>query len=145
MGEKSDFLLEWAIWGHLDAKNDLELILLKGHLLLETVLEVSLSRCEITNYQNYSFFKKIKAFENINFKETERHKFIICSLKEINRLRNNLAHEFHFDIRSGELEQWSIDIIGNLEGEKYTRFTDRTKIVHAFSIISKNILDLTTE
>ncbi len=142
MGEKIDFLFEWVVWGHLDSKNDLELILLKGHLLLETALETSLSRCEINKFEDYSFYKKIKAFENIKFKENEKHKFIVCSLKKINRLRNNLAHEFQFDIKNGELELWSADILGNLEGEKYTRFTYRTKIVHAFSIISKNILDL---
>jgi hypothetical protein len=143
LGEKIDFLFEWAVWGHLDSTTDLELILLKGHLLLETILETSLSRCEINVSEDYSFYKKIKAFENVRFKETEKHKFIVCSLKKVNRLRNNLAHEFHFDIKNGELELWSADILRNLEGEKYTRFTYRTKIVHAFSIISKNILDLT--
>tara|TARA_R110002072_G_scaffold35506_3_gene105052 strand:+ start:1298 stop:1732 length:435 start_codon:yes stop_codon:yes gene_type:complete len=143
LGKEIDFLFEWAVWGHLDSKTDLELILLKGHLLLETVLETSLSRCKINKSEDYSFYKKIKAFETIKFKETEKHKFIVRSLNKINRLRNNLAHEFHFDIKNGELELWSGDILENLEGEKFTRFTYRTKIVHAFSIISKNILNLT--
>lgn len=142
MAEKIDFLFELAVWGHLDSKTDLELILLKGHLLLETVLETALNRCEVINSEDYSFYKKIKAFESIKFKEAEKHNFIVSSLKRVNRLRNNLAHEFHFDIKNGELELWSADILENLKGEKYTRFTYRTKIVHAFSIISKNILDL---
>lgn len=142
MGEKIDFLFEWAIWGHLDSKTDLELILLKGHLLLETVLETSLNRCDINKSEDYSFYKKIKAFESIDFKETEKHKFIISSLKKVNSLRNNLAHEFGFNIKNGEFELWSAEILGNLDGEKYTRFTYRTKVVHAFSVISKNILGL---
>ena len=44
--EKSDNefdpLLEWAVFGHLDRKKDLELILLKGHLITETILETVL-------------------------------------------------------------------------------------------------------
>jgi len=143
LGEKIDFLFEWAVWGHLDSTTDIELILLKGHLLLETVLETSLNRSDINKSEDYSFYKKIKVFENIEFKETEKHKFIVSSLKKVNKLRNNLAHEFHFDIKNGELKLWSAEILENLKGEKFTRFTYRTKIVHAFSIISKNILDLT--
>ncbi len=142
MGEKIDFLFEWAVWGHLDSKTDLELILLKGHLLLETVLETSLNRCEVKNSEDHSFYRKIKAFESIRFKEIEKQKFIVSSLKKVNKLRNNLAHDFHFNIKNGELELWSADILEYLKGEKYTRFTHRTKIVHAFSILSKNILEL---
>lgn len=143
MGNKIDVLVEWAVWGHLDSKTDLELVLLKGHLLLETILETALNRSNIKSFEDYSFYKKIKAFENVEFKENEKHKFIVSSLKKVNRLRNNLAHEFDYDVKNGELELWSANILENLEGEKYTRFTFRTKIVHAFSIISKNILDLT--
>lgn len=142
MGGKIDLLFEWAVWGHLDSKTDIELVLLKGHLLIESVLETSLNRYGINKSGDYSFYKKIKAFEKINFQETEKHKFIVRSLKKVNRLRNNLAHEFHFEIENGELEQWSAEILRNLKGKKYTRYTYRTKIVHAFSIISKNILDL---
>lgn len=142
MGRKIDFFIELSVWGHLNSKTDLELVLLKGHLLLETVLETSLNRHKIDNFEYYSFYKKIKTFENIEFKETERHKFIVCSLEKLNRLRNNLAHDFHFDIENGDFESWSLDIHRNLEGEKFTRFTYRTKIVQAFSIISKNVLNL---
>ncbi len=46
---KIDPLLEWAVFVHLDRKTDLELILLKGHLLLETILETVLERNEMIN------------------------------------------------------------------------------------------------
>lgn len=34
-----NFLLEWAVWGHLSDKKALYLIFLKGHLMIEHVLE----------------------------------------------------------------------------------------------------------
>jgi len=140
---KIDPLVEWAVWGHLESQTNLELILLKGHLLLEIILETVLKRNNILDCENYSFHKKIIAIEKIIVKDNLKRDFITSSLKDINRLRNKIAHEFHFEIENGELELWSSNILKNLKGKKYTKYTFRTKIVHSFSIISKNLLDLT--
>jgi len=138
-----DPLIEWAVWGHLDNKTDLELILLKGHLLLDYIIDTTLERNNITDYKSYSFFRKVKILEQIDFQNSKQKDFIISSLLTLNRLRNKIAHEFHFDIENGEFELWSLEILKNLEGTKFTKHTFRTKIVHSFSIISKNILELT--
>lgn len=142
MRENIDFLTEWAIWAHLDSKTDLELILLKGHLLLEIILNVTLKRNNIEDYNNYSFHTKIIALDKIDFEDNVRKDFIISSLKSINKLRNRLAHQIHFDIKSEDLDLWAINILENLKGTKYSKYTVRTKIVHSFSILSNNILDL---
>jgi hypothetical protein len=137
-----DPLVEWAVFGHLDKKSDLELILLKGHLLLETILETVLKRNNVTNLDHYSFHRKIIALENIETKNLSTNEFIILSLKEINRLRNKVAHEFHFDIANGEFEMWANNILDNLNGEKFSKYTFRTKIVHSFSTLTKNMLEM---
>lgn len=142
MSDKENFLWEFAVWGNLDATRDTELILLKGHLLLEMVLETAIGNSGIKNLRDYSFFKKVRVFENIAFKNSEKHKFLVYCLLNVNRLRNTLAHEFEFEINDGKLTLWSDEILQNLVGEKYTRFTHRTRIVHSFSILAKNILDL---
>ncbi|MFN3446037.1 MAG: hypothetical protein ACK44D_09865 [Bacteroidia bacterium] len=139
-----DPLVEWAVFGHLDNKTDLELILLKGHLLLETILETVLKRNKIKSIDNYSFHRKIIALESIDFKDNFRKGFIVSSLREINKLRNKLAHEFHFDISNGDFEIWAIRILDNLKGKKFSKYTFRTKIVHSFSVLTKNILELQT-
>ena len=36
-------MIHFAVWSHLDEVTDTELILLKGHLLLESVIDQSLS------------------------------------------------------------------------------------------------------
>jgi len=142
MKNEIDYLVEWAIWVHLDSKTDMELILLKGHLLLELILDATLSRLNLHKNKNYSFYKKTIILDKIQFKESIKKNFIVSSLKDINKLRNRLAHEFQFDIKDGELEIWALNILENLKGEKHTNYTFRTKIVHSFSIISRNILEL---
>lgn len=142
MKENIDFLTEWAVWAHLGSKTDLELILLKGHLLLEIILDVTLKRNNIEDYNSYSFHRKIIALDKINFEDNVRKDFIISSLKSINKLRNRLAHQVYFDIKNEGLDLWAISILENLKGTKYSKYTLRTKIVHSFSILSKNILNL---
>lgn len=144
MKNEIDPLIEWAVWGQLDSEKNLELILLKGHLLLEIVLDEILARKDIQT-KDFSFHRKIIAFEKISFKNREKKEFIISSLRKLNNLRNRLAHEFNFDVKNGELKLWAVNILKNLSGTKHTKYTFRTKIVHAFSILSKNILELSEE
>ena len=143
MKNELDQLMEWAVWGHLDSETDLELVLLKGHLLLELILGTILSRNNIPNYEDFSFHKKIIELEKINMNDNDKKDFIVSSLKEINKLRNKLAHEFEFEIDKGGLEIMASNILDNLRGRKFTKYTYRTKIVHSFSTISMNMLELT--
>jgi len=143
LGHEIDFLTEWAVWAHLDSTPDLEKILLKGHLLLEIILDTTLGRNNLKNFTNYSFHKKITIIEKIDFDSSPQRDLIVSSLKEINQLRNRFAHEFNFDIKDGRFELWATNIIMNFEGTKFTKYTFRTKAVHSFSTLSKNLLDLT--
>lgn len=143
MKDAYDFFMEWAVWSHLDTKTDLELILLKGHLLIDQFLEIKLERIGFQNRKNLSFYSKISAIEKLSFEQTKQKITIIKSLKKLNLLRNNLAHDYYFDLNNGEFESWAEGVLKKLNGEKYTRFTFRTKIVHAFSTLTINILELT--
>lgn len=138
--EKLDFLFEWAVWGHLSSKKDLESILLKGHLMLETALERILSRNKISLNENDSFFRKLILLEqNLKTNNTNRD-FIIYSLKKVNLIRNKLAHEVNYTELDNDIENWSKDIMEHLKGKKFTKFTYRTKIIHSFSILTINLL-----
>lgn len=81
--------------------------------------------------------------EKLDFEQTEKKIIILNALKKLNKLRNYLAHDYKFNLHNGELELWAKEILQNLNGEKYTRFTFRTKIVHDFSTLAINILELT--
>ena len=140
-----NYLAEWATWAHLDSKTDLELILLKGHLILENIVEISIKRLVKKDLKKHSFYSKVEILDKINLQDNLKKDFIISSLKTLNSLRNKLAHDFYFDINNGEFNDWSENILENLNGTKYTRYTYRTKIIHSFSIISKNLLDLSID
>ncbi len=140
--DKIDPLVEWAVWSHLDSKTDLELILLKGHLLLEQILETVLNRKNLHGCEDYSFHRKIITLDMLILENELQKHFIISSLRDLNKLRNKLAHEFHVDLGNGDLQIWASNILNNLKGEKFTNYTYRTKIVHSFSVLSKNLLEL---
>jgi len=140
--DKLNFIYEWAVWGHLESKKDIEMILLKGHLLLETALEVLLKRNSVAVNNNYSFFRKINLFES----QIETNKTIksdlVFFLRKINSLRNQLAHEFLVENLETNLKVLLDEILAKLSGTKYSNFTFRTKIVHSFSTLAVNILDI---
>lgn len=142
MKAELDPLVELAVWGILEREKDLELILLKGHLLLENVVNIVLERCKIKGYKNFSFHRKVLVLEKIEFEDYESQKLVVSALKQLNKLRNKLAHEYSFKVENGELESWSLSILEKLKGTKYSKFTFRTKIVHSFSILAINILKL---
>jgi len=137
-----NFLIEWSVWAHLASQRNLELILLKGHLFLEIALDSILSKNNIKALENYSFHKKISSFENLKIKDKKKQDLIVSVLYTINKLRNKLAHEWKFDIQNGELESWSQIVLENFNGLKFSKYTYRTKIVHAFSILTNNILEM---
>lgn len=135
-----DPIVEWAVFCHLDQKTDLELILLKGHLLIEAILETVIKRnCKI-NLENHSFHRKLLILDKIEFPNTTKKGCIVSSLRTLNKLRNKIAHEFLFDISNGEFESWASNIFENFKGKKFSKYTFRTKIVHAFSVLAKNML-----
>jgi hypothetical protein len=137
-----DIIAEWLVWGSLEKKKDLESILLKGHLLIEMIIDRVLSKNGVEKYEDFSFFRKIKLLETLEVVNNEKLRLVIPFLENINLLRNKLAHEVLFDINNGDFEKWSSDILDKFEGVKFSKYTYRTKIVHSFSILSRAILDI---
>ncbi len=138
----TNWLVEWAVWGHLDSKTDLESILLKGHLILESMLDLTLERSGISGYTNFSFYRKVVAIETLAVRDQSKRQIVVYSLKEINKLRNKVAHEIHFKLENGTFEKWASYVLENLKGEKFSKYTFRTKIVHSFSVLSRNTIEL---
>ncbi|SFT71063.1 hypothetical protein SAMN04489724_1744 [Algoriphagus locisalis] len=144
MGDKVDPLLELAVWGNLDRFSDYSLILLNGHVFLEKIIEIALKRMGDPDPEKLSFYSKVIRLKHL-LGQSPHSDSIIYSLTELNRLRNKLAHEFKYDAKNGEFHSWSEHIHLNFEGEKYTKFTQRTKIVHAFSFLAINILEASNQ
>lgn len=137
MNENYCKLLKWSVWAHLDNEKNLELILLKGHITIELLLDGLLDDRGNKRFSNYSFSRKVAELERLYIDAT-----IIAHLRELNKIRNKLAHEFSFDIYEGELARWSESVLCSFPYRKYSKFTYRTKIVHAFSALGAAILDV---
>ncbi|TDQ79075.1 hypothetical protein CLV99_0507 [Sphingobacterium yanglingense] len=135
-------LYEWAVWGHLSNKKELELILLKGHLMIESTLEACLSKKMESRFNELSFFKKIIIFEEMSFENKTKHNFIIKCLNQLNVIRNELAHDALFEMDESNIMNWSKEIHKELTGKKFTKYTTRTKFIHAFSFLAINILEM---
>ena len=121
-------LIQWSTYCHLDDHKDAQLILLKGHLLLEIFLSGAI------NDKQLSFFGKINKFESL-FNSS----FITNALLELNKMRNELAHTWNFSAEESGLYEWSDRILNNIEYEAEFRRTPRTKIVHAIAALAGEI------
>ena len=109
---------------------------------METALEVTLNRNSVNVNDNYSFFRKVNLFESHIETDKTIKDDVVIFLRELNSLRNQLAHEFLVENLEKNLKSISENILEKLTGTKYTKFTYRTKIVHSFSTLAINILEI---
>jgi hypothetical protein len=135
-------LIDWAVWANLDRHRDTELILLKGHLLLEVMISEGLSaRLSLTEPQirKLSFREKLKALAAL----AETDQALAEALKflgQLNRLRNKLAHEPFPELET-ELATWSDQVLRVFLTRKHQRYTPRTKITQAISALARSMYE----
>jgi hypothetical protein len=135
-------LIDWAVWSNLDRYRDTELILLKGHLLLEVMLSEGLrTRLSLTEQRikKLSFREKLRALATV----TETDKALTEALEfleQLNRLRNRLAHE-PFPKLKTDLATWSDQVLSVFLKSKHQRYTPRTKITQAISALARNVYE----
>lgn len=135
-------MIHYAVWSHLDEVTDTELILLKGHLLLESVIDQSLShlvRRGEPDSLNISFAKKLQLLQLLHDMDHEQFLQIQAFTLQINRLRNKLAHELNFDSSASEFERWANAVLDAFPETKMSKYTFRTKIVHAFASLASQL------
>jgi len=72
--------------------------------MLENIVEISLERGFVNDYNDYSFCRKIIVLNKIHFKGIKKKKFVFSSLKTLNGVQNKLANKWNFDIKNGEFE-----------------------------------------
>lgn len=134
-------LISWAVWANLDRHKDIELILLKGHLLLEIFLTSGLSlRTSLTEpkIKNLSFSAKVRILAETDqqLSKTMEHAMLL------NKIRNKLAHEpFPNEIQL-ELNNWSNQVLSIYSIQKHQKHTNRTKITQAIAALAQNIYEL---
>ena len=137
MNENLTKIVEWAFWANLESESNVELILLKGHLFMEVLLNYVLAENGLKTHTNYSFYRKVHSLLLVTYGQTVTPNRIAPYLFRLNNLRNNLAHDFSYDITNGDIEKWSLDVLAQFDVVKNTRYTFRTRIVHAFAALAR--------
>lgn len=141
MNENFAKILEWSVWANLDEYNDIELLLLKGHLLLEIFINNLLSSKTVSEVENLSFNMKIKYIDKLSKESGYGHNLVVA-LYDLNKLRNKLAHEWQFSIETSGIDSWANNVITLMPSKKHGRYTYRTRIVHAYVSLAKELLEL---
>lgn len=137
-------LMEWAVWAHLDSQKNVELVLLKGHLMLEVMVNAVLSshfKHGAASDLGLSFHKKVELLGHFQAKGDPEFDKIKQAIFQVNRIRNRLAHNWKFEGQD-ELKQWAETVLATFPCVKSTRFTFRTKIVHAFAALARAVGEL---
>ncbi len=127
-----------ALERHLRAKDDIEMILLKGHLVLEQVLNQMLlgyiGKEEDLVSLNLMFSKKIDLL--IALSGGHYDKDDIYQLREINRIRNKLAHNLEFNDYHADLKAWACHVVGYTPKSINRKTTYRSTVLKAFYFLS---------
>ncbi|WP_152609741.1 hypothetical protein [Geobacter anodireducens] len=141
-------IFECAAGIQLGRVNNIELILLKGHLLLEVAMNNAISKFskrKVVKCKDLSFSKKLKVLESLQPYIHSDLKQALLHLEQLNRLRNRLAHEFMFDGGPEDLGRWSEAVLKDFPGTKVCRHTFRTKIIQAIGALGSVVVDPKSE
>lgn len=135
-------LVQYAVWSNLDQVDNTELIILKGHLLLESVIDKSLSflvqRGDI-EILNLSFYKKLQLLRLLHVCPDDQFSKAQNFVIQLNKIRNRLAHQIGFDGAQTELSVWAAAVLNTFPGIKFSKYTFRTKVVHAFASLAAEL------
>jgi hypothetical protein len=140
-------IIEAALWLHLNQHRSIELILLKGHLLLEVVIDQALDNSDnILNGKNrdISFSKKISALQKKTMNPNQTYHRAIEHTKLLNKLRNRLAHDPFFANGIADLDKWAQAVLQDVPHAKVVRYTPRTRTVQAIAALGKVLLEQRT-
>jgi len=105
---------------HMPETDDLTLIVLKGHLLIEEelnkVIETSFKQAEHLKGGRFSFYQTYKIVKAFHFKENR--KWLWDGIEKLNTIRNKFAHNLvprQIENEIEELTQVVISEIGTIE------------------------------
>lgn len=126
--------------GHLKSTDEIDLIVLRGHLILEQCLNALLAQWiapERLPKLNLMFAKKVDLYEALHGPSGQHWTEEIAQLRELNRIRNKLAHQLpskqghHADIK-----KWACSVVGCTPKTIDRRLTYRRVVLKAFYFLT---------
>ena len=137
-------IFAWAVSDHLDDYKSTELVLLKGHLLLEVAIENTLSMLGSDTQRScdLSFHRKLLMLERVQAEVSPEIARAIEHLHALNQIRNRLAHEYRFVGGSQSIDEWTRAVLADFPGTKIQRHTFRTKFIQALGALGEVVVSL---
>ena len=130
-------IIEYAVTVNLKEYQDMEMILLKGHLILEQTLNQiisdSVTDSKRIDSMRLMFYKKLELVMALNGSSITA---VYPHLKEINRIRNKLAHELFFDKYHNELKKWACSVLGHTPKTIDSKKTYKNTVIKSFSYLA---------
>lgn len=130
-------ILKDAVTVKLNEYQDMEMILLKGHLILEQtvnqLIDIHVKDPKRIDSMNLMFARKIELLSALighQFSEHYEH------LKELNKIRNKVAHELFFDKYHEDLKSWACSVNMYTPKTLDRKRTYKNSVIKAFSFLS---------
>ena len=142
-------VVEWMTDSNLRNHKDVEMVLLKRHLILEIFIDQGLDDYFKSDKSlgslNIPFKKKLELLYALSPDHYFSNKEIFKQINTINKLRNKLAHNFKFDHNHLELKKWAEDVLQIFPEAIYGRKTFRISVIAAFSGLCRYLQERTIE
>ena len=129
-----------SLEGHLKTTDEIDLVILRGHLILEQCLNALLVRWiepERLPKLNLMFAKKVDLYEALQEPMGQHWAEEIAHLRELTRIRNKLAHQLpstpghHADVK-----KWACSVVGYTPKTINRRVTYRRIVLKAFYLLT---------
>lgn len=133
-------LVEWAVLANLDKQREPEMILLKGHLYVEMFLK---ERFRIQYAYSNKVLDSLSFYRMLTLLESDIGNADLVQMdalglaRELNLLRNAVAHEALFDSENAGLHRWADKALRTLPATKMQKYTRRTRLTHAIAALAK--------
>jgi hypothetical protein len=133
-------VFELAVAKNLKSYSDIEVVLLKGHLIIHQLLyqliaahQVDVARVEKMNLMFGKTLELLMALNPDLLKNEYPH------LREINRIRNKGAHELFFDDYHDDLRKWASVVLDHDPSIVRGKRTYKSDVINAFVKLAANI------
>ncbi len=111
-------------------------------MILEVFVDNLLLNNTEENYRKWSFYSKVKQVEKHFSESSIKLNKLTKHLLSLNKIRNELAHEWQFNINNSAIDSRASEVLIHLPVKKHSKYTRRTKIVHAFSALANGITEI---
>ena len=128
-----------SLEGHLKATDEMDLVVLRGHLILEQCLNALLTHWIAPDRLpklNLMFAKKVDLYEALQ-KPGQHWAGEIAHLRELNRIRNKLAHQLPSKPgHQADVKKWACSVVGYTPKTINRRVTYRRIVLKAFYLLT---------